>query len=167
MRIPTETTPGEPEHTMAHTYNANFVHYIFSTKDRRNTIPPELEEKLWAYLLGIANNLRIKTLAIGGTANHLHMLLGLPPTMSVADAVQKLKANSSRWLGEHQIRFQWQEGYGAFSVSRLWWELSRPTSAIRRSTIANAVSKMSFVPCWRRAAFRMNPSGCLWHECRP
>lgn len=102
---------------MAHTYNANFVHLIFSTKNRRDTIPAELEEQLWAYLLGITNNLKIRLLAAGGTANHVHLLLGIPPTMGVAEAVQKLKANSSRWLGEHGIAFQWQEGYGAFSVS--------------------------------------------------
>jgi len=70
---------------MAHTYNANFVHCIFSTKHRRDTIPPELQEQLWAYLLGIANHLKIKLLAAGGTANHVHLLLGLPPTMGVAE----------------------------------------------------------------------------------
>ena len=102
---------------MAHTYNANFVHYIFSTKDRKDTIPKALQQKLWAYLLGIANNLRIKTLAVGGAANHVHLLLGLPPTMTVAEAVQKLKANSSRWLSDQGLSFQWQDGYGAFSVS--------------------------------------------------
>jgi putative transposase len=93
------------------------VHYIFSTKGRANSIPPELKEKLWAYLLGIANNLRLKTLAIGGTTNHVHLLLGLPTTMTVAEAVQKLKANSSRWLREQGVPFQWQDGYGIFSVS--------------------------------------------------
>lgn len=102
---------------MAHTYSANFVHCIFSTKDRRDLIPSEVQEQLWAYLLGIANNLRLKTLAIGGTSNHIHVLVGLPTNMSVAETVQKLKANSSRWLGEHGIDFQWQEGYGVFSVS--------------------------------------------------
>jgi putative transposase len=102
---------------MAHTYNANFVHYIFSTKGRANSIPPGLQEKLWAYLLGIADNLNLKTLAIGGTTNHIHLLLGVPPTMTVAEAVQKLKANSSRWLGEQGVRFQRQDGYGASSVS--------------------------------------------------
>jgi REP element-mobilizing transposase RayT len=102
---------------MANTYVANFVHLIFSTKNRRETIPPELQEQLWAYMVGIGNNLKIKSLAVGGTTNHVHLLLGLPPTVTVAEAVQKLKANSSRWLGEHEIAFQWQEGYGAFSVS--------------------------------------------------
>jgi putative transposase len=102
---------------MAHTYNANFVHCVFSTKDRRDTIPAELQQQLWAYLLGIANNLKIKLLAAGGTANHCHVLISLASTMGVAEAVQKLKANSSRWLGERGAGFQWQDGYGAFSVS--------------------------------------------------
>jgi putative transposase len=102
---------------MAHSYNANFVHCVFSTKDRQATIPAELQQQLWAYLLGIANNLKIKLLAGGGTANHVHLLVSLPSTMAVAEAVQKLKANSSRWLGERGVAFQWQDGYGAFSVS--------------------------------------------------
>jgi putative transposase len=102
---------------VAHTYIANFVHLVFSTKNRKDAIPGELQEKLWAYLYGIANNLRIKTLAVGGTSNHIHMLIALPATMPVAEATQKLKANSSRWLGEQGLVFQWQEGYGAFSVS--------------------------------------------------
>jgi REP element-mobilizing transposase RayT len=100
-----------------HTYNANFVHCVFSTKNRKDLIPAELLESLCAYFVGISNHLKIKTLAIGGTENHIHLLLGLPPTITVAEAVQKLKANSSRWLGEHGIDFQWQQGYGAFSVS--------------------------------------------------
>jgi putative transposase len=102
---------------MPHTYNANFVHCVFSTKDRKNTIPRELQEKLWAYLIGIANNLKIKTLAVGGMPNHVHVLINLPPTMPIAEAIQKLKANSSRWISAHSVNFEWQGGYGAFSVS--------------------------------------------------
>ena len=59
-------------------------------------------------MIGIANNLKLKTLAIGGTENHIHVLVGLPTTMTVAEMTQKIKANSSRWLGEHGIAFQWQ-----------------------------------------------------------
>jgi putative transposase len=102
---------------MPHAYIANFVHYVFAAKGRIHSIPKDRQEQLWAYLLGIANNLHIKTLAVGGTANHVHVLVGLPPTIPVAQAVQKLKANSSRWLNEQGLTFQWQEGYGAFSVS--------------------------------------------------
>lgn len=93
------------------------MHCVFSTKNRQKTIPAELQESLWAYLLEIANHLKLKTIAIVGTENHVHLLLGLPPTITIAEAVQKLKANSSRWMGEHGIDFRWQEGYGVFSVS--------------------------------------------------
>ena len=102
---------------MPQTYVANFIRCVFSTKDRRDTIPAELQERLWAYLLGIARNLGIELLAAGGTANQIHLLIALPPKLPLAEAVQKLKANSSRWLGENEIAFEWQKGYGAFTVS--------------------------------------------------
>jgi putative transposase len=99
------------------TYGANFLHCVFSTKDRKDLITPELRPKLWAYLFGIAKNLGIELLAVGGTTNHVHVLIALPPTLRLAEALQKLKANSSRWMGEQGISFEWQKGYGAFSVS--------------------------------------------------
>ncbi len=102
---------------MSHTHAANFVHCIFSTKERRALIPAELQERLYAYLTGIADNLGFKILAAGGTSNHVHLLIGLPPALTLAETVQKLKANSSRWLGENRVQFEWQKGYGAFSVS--------------------------------------------------
>jgi putative transposase len=102
---------------MSHTHAANFVHCVFSTKERRALIPAELQDRLYVYLLGIANNLNFTILAAGGTSNHVHLLIGLPPALSLAEVVQKLKANSSRWLGENGVQFEWQKGYGAFSVS--------------------------------------------------
>jgi putative transposase len=99
---------------MSHAHAANFVHCVFSTKERRDLIPVEVQEELYAYLIGIADNLGFKILAAGGTANHVHLLIGLPASLTLAEAVQKLKANSSRWLGS---QFEWQKGYGAFSVS--------------------------------------------------
>jgi REP element-mobilizing transposase RayT len=102
---------------MSHTHAANFVHCVFSTKARRPLIPAELQERLYAYMIGIAHNLGLKILAAGGTSNHVHLLIALPPAMALAEAMQKLKANSSRWLGENGVEFEWQKGYGAFSVS--------------------------------------------------
>lgn len=102
---------------MSHAYSAAYFHCIFSTKDRRNLIPLELAPKLWAYIEGTVKNLGIVPVAVGGTSNHAHALLRLKPTMCVAEAVQKLKANSSRWMGEHGILFEWQKGYAALSVS--------------------------------------------------
>jgi REP element-mobilizing transposase RayT len=65
---------------------------------------------LWRYLAGIGRNHKIPVLAAGGIANHVHLLIALPTDVTVAKAVQVLKANSSRWMGEHGIDFAWQEG---------------------------------------------------------
>ena len=102
---------------MSHTYAAQFTHVIFSTKDRRDLIPLELQPRLAAYIAGIVRKLGSEPLAIGGTRNHLHIVLKLSPNTRLAEAVQKVKANSSRWLGEQGLKFEWQRGYGAFSVS--------------------------------------------------
>lgn len=102
---------------MSHTYIANFVHCVFSTKDRRDLIPAELQPRFWAYVIGTATNLNIIMVAVGGISNHVHILISHPSAMPLAVAIQKLKANSSRWLGEQGLSFEWQKGYGAFSVS--------------------------------------------------
>lgn len=93
------------------------VHCVFSTKARRNLIPLQMLPKLWRYFGGIARNHKLGLLAAGGTPNHCHLLLALPSDMTLAKAIQVVKANSSRWIREHGIAFTWQEGYGAFSVS--------------------------------------------------
>ena len=102
---------------MSHTYAANLLHCVFSTKERRPLIAAKRQEELWAYILGIARNMNIKILAIGGISDHLHFLISLPPTLNLAKVICDFKANSSKWLNETGTRFAWQEGYGAFSVS--------------------------------------------------
>ncbi len=92
------------------------LHCVFSTKDRANLIGDP--ERLWQYVGGVARQKQILLLAAGGTANHLHLLISLPPTMTLAKAVQELKGNTSRWLNQMTSRFAWQEGYSAFSVSQ-------------------------------------------------
>jgi REP element-mobilizing transposase RayT len=99
---------------LPHTFSKNYVHVIFSTKDRRRTISRELQPRLWGYLVGIGKNYDMNIVAVGGTEDHLHILFHLPPSLALAKAVLLLKSNSSKWVGEG---FSWQEGYGAFSVS--------------------------------------------------
>src|SRR3954447_25878910 len=101
---------------MAHTHVANLIHCVFSTKERVNTIvdPP----RLWQYTGGLARQKNLRLLAAGGTANHLHLLISLPPTLSLAKAVQELKGNTSRWFNELKPGFAWQQGYAAFGVSQ-------------------------------------------------
>ncbi|HDL17926.1 MAG TPA: IS200/IS605 family transposase [Bacteroidetes bacterium] len=105
---------------MAHSYVSFMVHYIFSTKNRVKIITPELEERLWPYMGGIARENKMKALAIGGIENHTHLLLSLPSTLSIAKAIQLIKGGSSTWVHDtfpDSQNFQWQEGYGAFGVS--------------------------------------------------
>lgn len=105
---------------MSHTYSSNRVHVIFSTKGRRKSLSSKTQEKLWAYLKGIAGNQGFELIVAGGIEDHVHMLLVLPPKLPLARAVQLLKGSSSKWLNDSGIEshnFAWQEGYGAFSVS--------------------------------------------------
>ena len=104
---------------MAHSHTCCLVHVVCSTAQRRATIRPDIEERLHGYLRGIAHANGIHALAIGGTADHVHLLLSLPATHSISEAVQLLKSGSSKWVHENfpdNARFSWQEGYGAFSI---------------------------------------------------
>jgi REP-associated tyrosine transposase len=102
---------------VSHTYAQNVVHVVFSTKDRRKVIDREFRPQLWAYVTGICRNLDIYVHSIGGTEDHIHILLQVPPVLTLSKAVATIKANSSRWASEEVHKFVWQQGYGAFSVS--------------------------------------------------
>jgi putative transposase len=96
------------------------MHCVFSTKERRPLITPELQERLFQYIGGIARVNKIVLIAAGGVADHVHLLISLPKTISISKAMQLIKGGSSKWIHdtfpEHRL-FEWQEGYGAFSVS--------------------------------------------------
>jgi len=102
-----------------HSFVSCLIHCVWSTKNREPRLIPNLRERLWPYLGGIAKQNQMKTLAIGGAADHVHILLSLPATLSVAKVMQLLKGNSSKWIREtfpKMRSFAWQEGYGTFSV---------------------------------------------------
>ena len=100
---------------MAHTYNLNYAHCVFSTKRRLPLIlePP----KVWATVRQVARVSKIKLLAVGGTTNHIHLLVSVPSTRSVSDVVRDLKCNSSLRIRKWNRVFSWQDGYGTVSVS--------------------------------------------------
>jgi putative transposase len=102
---------------MGHSYVQNLVHCVYSTEGRRNLIKPELQEPLWAFKGSIAKQKDIHLITAGGTANHAHILIALHASLTLAKALQIIKAYSSRWMAEQGVNFKWQEGYGAFSVS--------------------------------------------------
>jgi REP element-mobilizing transposase RayT len=97
-------------------------HIVFGTKFRRNTIQSQFVERLYEYIGGTIRNRKGSLIEIGGVEDHLHLLVGLPPTITVSDAVRDIKANASKWINEERERnpgekFEWQIGYGAFTVS--------------------------------------------------
>ena len=104
---------------MSHTYTNLITHNVFSTKDRTELINDEIKTELHAYLGGLVKELKGKPIKVGGINDHVHILASLPPTVSTSDAMRFIKANSSKWVSERFNKpFEWQKGYGAFSVSR-------------------------------------------------
>ncbi len=105
---------------MAHTFTNLQTHVIFSTKDRVPSIKTGLKTRLLAYMGGIVRELNGKAVTINGTADHIHLLLWMPPALSISETLRLLKANSSRWVNKECGKggsFAWQTGYEAFSVS--------------------------------------------------
>lgn len=102
-----------------HSFSSSLHHCVFATKGRAALLSTEIRERLWPYLGGVARENGMKALAVGGVADHVHVVLSLPATMSVAKAMQLLKGNSSKWIHETFPKFRnfaWQEGYAAFSI---------------------------------------------------
>jgi REP element-mobilizing transposase RayT len=97
------------------------VHFIWSTSGRQPRIAPEWRDRLYGYIGGVLENKKAKLICAGGVSDHIHLLASLPSTVTIAEIVNAMKANSSRWVHENlpdQRGFAWQEGYGAFSVSK-------------------------------------------------
>jgi REP element-mobilizing transposase RayT len=105
---------------MGHTYACHRYHVIFSTKHRANLIPRDWLERMHAYIGGVIGAVGAQPLGVGGTTNHVHLLLGLGPAVTVSEIVNRIKSNSSKWARQAapvMDAFAWQEGYGSFTVS--------------------------------------------------
>ena len=97
-------------------------HIVFSTKERRPLLQDDnFRDSIWRYMAGIASNLEGHALRVGGYFDHAHLLLRIPAKIAVADFVRQLKASTSKHINEERdstLKFHWQDGYGAFTVSR-------------------------------------------------
>lgn len=106
---------------MANTYSQITIQCVFAVKGRDNFITHEWRDRLHQYISSIINNSGAFPLAVGGWKDHVHILVGLPTSLSIADLMNKVKSNSSKWINEMKFlkgKFQWQEGYSAFSYSK-------------------------------------------------
>ncbi len=105
---------------MAHSYCSCLIHYAFSTKGREKIISADVLSRLCPYMGGIARENDMKAIAVGGANDHVHLLISLPSTITIAKGVQLIKGGSSKWIHDTfpELRsFAWQEGYGAFSIA--------------------------------------------------
>ena len=106
---------------MAGKHISLLVHFIWSTAGREPWIGSDWRDDLFGYMGGIINHKKARLICAGGTFDHVHLYSSLPSTITIADFVNAVKSNSSRWVHESFPRisaFGWQEGYGAFSVSK-------------------------------------------------
>ena len=106
---------------MSDTYTQIHIHVVFAVQNRQSLIQDSWKNRLYQYITGIIQNQGNKLLAINGMPDHIHILFGLKPTLSLSDLMRDVKGDSSRWINENKLafgRFSWQEGYGAFSYSK-------------------------------------------------
>ena len=105
---------------MGQTHTKLLYHVIFSTKSRRRLLTPTIRGRLYPYMSAIIRDMGGRATVIGGTEDHVHLLIELPATLSIADVMRILKAGTSEWIHESfqdHSDFAWQSGYAAFSVS--------------------------------------------------
>ncbi len=105
---------------MANTYTQLYVQLVFAVKYRENLVSENMRIDIQKYITGIVTNHNHKLMAIYIMPDHCHILVGLNPKQAISDLVRTIKSNSSKWINDSKIlkkRFQWQEGYGAFTYS--------------------------------------------------
>lgn len=106
---------------MPQSLSSILIHLVFSTKNRQPLIKPDIERELYRYMATVFKNAGCSSLAIDGTEDHLHILFVLSRTKTVAEVVEEIKTSTSRWIkekGSIYRHFQWQTGYGAFSIGQ-------------------------------------------------
>ncbi len=106
---------------MPNTYTQLFIQIVFTVRGRQNLISEKHREELQKFITGIVANRSQKMLAIYAMPDHIHILVGLKPTISISDLVRDIKAGSSKFINDSRWingKFNWQEGFGAFSYSR-------------------------------------------------
>ena len=106
---------------MANTYSQIYIQIVFAVKGRQNLIAKDNREELHKFITGIVTNREQKLLAIFAMPDHVHILVGLKPSISISDLVRDIKAGSSKFINDSKWingKFNWQEGFGAFSYSK-------------------------------------------------
>jgi putative transposase len=105
---------------MPGTFSQIYIQIVFAVKGRANLIGNNFKTDLHKYIAGIIKGKDQKAIIVNGMPDHIHAFIGLRPAMAISDLVRDIKNNSSNFINDHNLvkgKFQWQEGYGAFSYS--------------------------------------------------
>jgi len=105
---------------LANTYSQIYIQVVFAVKGRKNLLQKSWREKVFMYMSGIIKEKGQKAIIVNGVADHVHIFVGIKPSVSLSDLVRDIKNNSSRFINEQgwtREKFAWQSGYGAFSYS--------------------------------------------------
>ncbi|MEZ0180698.1 IS200/IS605 family transposase [Flavobacterium oncorhynchi] len=103
---------------MANTYSQLYIHIVFAVKGRQNLISKNKKNEIYKYITGIITHQKQKLIAINGMPDHIHILVGIKPNISISDLVRDIKSSSSKFINEQKWingKFEWQTGFGAFS----------------------------------------------------
>lgn len=103
------------------TFSQIYIQVVFAVKGRNSLINKDCEEELYKYITGIVSNKGQKMLVINGMPDHIHFLIGMKPSCCLSDLVREIKKSSNLFINENSLskyKFEWQEGYGAFSYSQ-------------------------------------------------
>jgi len=131
---------------MAYTYLCLAYHVVFSTKERRPFLTEPLQDAMRGFMGGIARHNKFQLVGSGSMPDHVHLLLTLPADLALSKAVQLIKGGSSKWFREtHDRHFNWQEGYGGFTVSHSM--VPRTLAYLRNQKVHHR--KMDFVSEYR------------------
>ena len=106
---------------MANTYTQINIHAVFAVKGKENILKKEIRKRIFEYISGIIKGMGLFPLAVNGFSDHVHVFFELKPDVSISKVLQIIKSNSSKWINENHLipgKFEWQNGYGAFSYSR-------------------------------------------------
>ena len=106
---------------MANTYSQIYIHVVFTVQGRINLIPKQHREELHKIITGIISNRNQKLISVFAMPDHVHILIGLKPSMALSDLIRDIKSGSSKYITEKKWvkgKFSWQEGHGSFSHSR-------------------------------------------------
>lgn len=105
---------------MAGTFSQIYIQYVFAVKGRENLLQKPWRDEVFKYIAGIIKEKNQKAIIVNGVTDHVHVFVGLKPSMNISDLVRDIKNNSSKFINEQRFlkgKFSWQEGYGAFSYA--------------------------------------------------